>query len=121
MHELSIAQSIVSQIADRLGSTRVVTVTLEIGKISGIVVSSVRFCFDLVASGTIHDGASLVVLEPVGRAICHACSEEFTTTDPIVLCPSCGTASVDVVAGRELRIKSVEVMTCAEPADAPKP
>ena len=119
MHELSITQSVVEDIADRLGEAKVTKVTLEIGKLSGVVVESIRFCFDLVAEGTTLDGATLVVHEPVGRIQCHICDIQFEISDPIVLCPRCGAADVDVVAGREMRIKSVEVITCAAPAAAP--
>jgi len=119
MHELSITQSIVEDIADRLGDTRVTKVTLEIGRLSGIVVDSIRFCFDLVAEGTTLEGARLVVHEPAGRVSCPFCQIQFDTSDPIVLCPDCGTSEVSVLAGRELRIKSVEVITCAAPAAAP--
>ena len=94
---------------------------LEIGKLSGVMVDSVRFCFDLVAEGTHGAG------RPAGgrrarrrRARCRDCAEEFDVDDPIVLCPACGSADVDVLSGRELRIKSVEVSTaCAPPAAAP--
>jgi hydrogenase nickel incorporation protein HypA/HybF len=120
MHELSIAQSIVEDIGERLGDTRVTRVTLEIGKLSGVVVDSIRFCFDLVAEGTSLDGAALVITEPTGQACCRRCDTGFETTDPIVLCPGCGDSDVDMLAGRDLRIKSVEVITaCAPPVDAP--
>jgi hydrogenase nickel incorporation protein HypA/HybF len=40
--------------------------------------------------------------------------------DPIVLCPRCDSASVDVLSGRDLLIKSVEVIpACAPPVAAP--
>jgi hydrogenase nickel incorporation protein HypA/HybF len=121
VHELSITQSIVEDIADRLGDARVTKVRLEIGKLAGVVVDSIRFCFDLVAEGTTLEGATLVVDEPVGRARCRRCDNGFETSDPVVLCPACGASDVDVLAGRDMRIKSVEVVTtCAAPADAPK-
>jgi hydrogenase nickel incorporation protein HypA/HybF len=121
MHELSITQSIVEDIAGRLGDTQVTKVTLEIGRLAGVVVDSIRFCFDMVADGTTLEGAALVIVEPIGRARCRRCHNGFDTTDPIVLCPECGASDVDVLAGRDMRIKSVEVVkTCAAPADAPK-
>jgi len=120
MHELSITQSIVEDIAERLGDTRVTKVRLEIGRLSGIVVDSIRFCFDLVAEGTTLEGARLVVEQPTGQVSCPFCEIQFETSDPIVLCPDCGTSEVIVLAGRELRIKSVEVVTCAAPAAAPR-
>lgn len=109
MHELSLTQSVVDTIASRFGEARVTVVRLEIGKLSGVVVESIRFCFDLVAEGTVVEGALLEITEPSGRCRCRGCSSDFDTDDPIVLCPSCGGADVEVLAGRDLRISSVDV------------
>ena len=120
MHELSITQSIVDAVAEKLGDAEVTTVRLEIGKLSGVVVESIRFCFDLVTDGTTLAGARLVVDEPSGHARCRECATEFDVDDPIVLCPACDASNVDVRAGRELRIISVEVRSsCARPVAAP--
>ena len=119
MHELSITQSVVESIVERLGDAQVTRVTLEIGRLSGVVVDSIRFCFDLVAEGTSVQGAELVVDEPGGIGQCRDCAFRFQTDDPIVLCPECGSSDVDVLAGQDMRIKSVEVITCAPPVDVP--
>jgi hydrogenase nickel incorporation protein HypA/HybF len=120
MHEMSITMSIVEEITSKLGDARVVSVRLEIGRLSGVVVDSIRFCFDLATEGTTLAGARLVVDEPSGRARCLVCGTEFAVDDYIVLCPACDSSTVDVLAGRELRIVSVEVSKeCAAPAVAP--
>jgi len=108
MHELSLTQGIVEAITARLGERRVVMVRLEIGKLSGVVVDSVRFCFDLVVAGTSVEGARLEIVEPGGRARCRDCCEVFATDDPILLCP-CGSSDVEVLAGTELLIKAVQL------------
>jgi hydrogenase nickel incorporation protein HypA/HybF len=109
MHELSLTQSIVDSVAERFGDTPVVAVRLEIGRLSGVVVDSIRFCFDLVAEGTTLDGARLEIVEPPGRGRCRECATIFDIDDPFVLCPPCGSANVEVLSGRELRILSVEL------------
>lgn len=120
MHELSLTQSVVDAIAERMGDATITSVRLEIGKLSGVVVDSIRFCFDLVADGTTLAGATLVVDEPSGECRCKECATEFTVDDPIVLCPACDSANVSVLSGRDLRIKSVEVSSeCAPPVAAP--
>ncbi|MFL6142100.1 MAG: hydrogenase maturation nickel metallochaperone HypA [Labedaea sp.] len=123
MHELSLTQAVVDAITDRMGDARITCVRLEIGRLSGVVVDSIRFCFDLVAEGTTLHGARLEIDEPSGRARCRACATEFTVDDPIVLCPGCDSANVAVLSGLDLRILSVEVDTaCVEPAAArPRP
>lgn len=67
MHELSVAQAVVDEIVAKLGAQVVTTVRLAVGKQSGVVVDSVRFCFDLVTEDTSLAGAELVVDEPPGR------------------------------------------------------
>jgi hydrogenase nickel incorporation protein HypA/HybF len=120
VHELSIAQSIVDAVVEKMGDQRVTSVRVEIGKLSGVVADSVLFCFDLVADGTVVAGARLDIVQPSGTARCRDCAREFEVNDPIVLCPGCDSAYVDVLSGRELRIRSVEVSTaCAPPVGAP--
>lgn len=118
MHELSLTQSIVDTIAARFPDSRVTVVRLEVGRLSGVVVDAIRFCFDLVAEGTVVEGATLEVAEPAGRGDCRSCGHEFDIDDPIVLCSACGDANVRVLAGRDLKILSVEV-SCAPRVAAP--
>jgi hydrogenase nickel incorporation protein HypA/HybF len=120
MHELAITQSIVEAIVAKLGDTPVLGVRLEIGRLAGVVPDSIRFCFDLVTEGTPMAGAWLEISEPPGRAACRDCTEVSDVDSLIVLCPKCGSADVEVLSGRELRIESVEVnRSCVPPADAP--
>lgn len=109
MHELSITQSVVDAVLERLPDTPIAGVRLEIGKLSGIVPDSVRFCFDLVVEGTPLQGARLDIDEPGGRGRCVDCGTEFEVADQFLLCP-CGSANVEVLAGQQLRIRSVEVV-----------
>jgi len=109
MHELSITESLVSAVLERVDG-RVQTVTLVIGRLSGLVPESVRFCFDITTLGTRLEGAALEIIEVPGRARCQACGQEVELPDAIPLC-TCGSANVDIVGGQELRIKHVEVAT----------
>ena len=119
MHELAVTQAIVTAITERMGDARISVVRLEIGALSGVLADAVRFCFDLVADGTTVEGATLVIDEPPGRARCLDCAGEFGAGHVIVLCPACGSARADVLSGKELLIKSVEVSpACAPPAGA---
>lgn len=120
MHELSLAQAVVDAVTERLGEAEVATVTLEIGKLSGVVVESIRFCFPIVADGTILAGAELVIDEPPGAARCRDCGRAFELDDPILLCPGCDGANVAVESGGDFRIRSVEVKrSCVPPVAAP--
>ncbi|MDN5856996.1 MAG: hydrogenase maturation nickel metallochaperone HypA [Pseudonocardia sp.] len=109
MHELSITESIVAAVTERMRDAQVRRLRLEIGRLSGVVPDSVRFCFDLVAAGTTLEGAELEIDEPSGRARCRSCALEFDTTEVLPLC-TCGSADVEVLGGSELRIREVEVV-----------
>ncbi|HEV7975753.1 hydrogenase maturation nickel metallochaperone HypA [Amycolatopsis sp.] len=108
MHELSITQSVIDAVVEKMDGATVKSVRLEIGKLSGVVPDSVRFCFEVICAGTMLEGARLDIDEPPGLARCRDCEGEFALNDLIMLCP-CGSANVEVLAGRQLRIKSVEV------------
>lgn len=108
MHEMAITQGIVDSVRERLGEASVVSVRLEIGRLSGVVAESVRFCFEIVTDGTSLSGARLDIDEPSGRARCNDCGADFSIDDLILLC-ECGSADVRVLTGRELRLMSVEV------------
>ncbi|MBK0869355.1 MAG: hydrogenase maturation nickel metallochaperone HypA [Saccharopolyspora sp.] len=108
MHELGITRGVVEAVLDAAGDARIIRLRLEIGRLSGVVTDSVRFCFELAAEGTSLAGARLEITEPGGRAECRACGREFEVDSVLALC-SCGSANVALIAGQELRIKEVEV------------
>lgn len=107
MHELSITESLVSAILDRVDG-RIQAVTIVVGRLSGVVPESVRFCFDVCTQGTRLEAAALDIIELPGRVRCLVCQGEVELPDMIPLCP-CGSADVDIVGGQELTIKHVEV------------
>ncbi|GAA4558217.1 hydrogenase maturation nickel metallochaperone HypA [Pseudonocardia xishanensis] len=122
MHELSLTQSVVDALTERLGPVRVRVVRLEVGRLSGVVPDAMRFCFELVTAGTTVEGAALEIVEPEGAARCRTCGAGFSTAEVLPLCP-CGSADVEVTGGAGLRILAVEMEVeveepCAEPADA---
>jgi hydrogenase nickel incorporation protein HypA/HybF len=108
MHEMAITQSVVDAVCEHAAGRRVHSVRLEVGELCAVVCDSMLFCFELATQGTVADGARLDVDIRPGEARCRTCSQEFELHDPILLCP-CGSADVDVLAGRDLRILSMEV------------
>jgi hydrogenase nickel incorporation protein HypA/HybF len=108
VHELSITQSVVTAVTTRMRDAPVRRIRLEVGRLSGLVPDSVRFCFELVAAGTTCEGALLEIDEPPGQARCRSCGAAFETGEVLPLC-DCGSADVAVEGGRELRIREVEV------------
>jgi hydrogenase nickel incorporation protein HypA/HybF len=112
MHELAITQSVVEAVTERTGSAPVASVRLRVGQLAGVVPDAMRFCFELVTAGTPLEGATLEFEQPEGRGRCRSCGEDFVLADLILLC-SCGSADVEVLAGRELAVASVVMVGSA--------
>ena len=112
MHELSVAQGlleIIEQEARPYPGARVTRVHLRIGKLSAVVPDALRFAFEAITRGGIAEGASLEIEEVPLTIRCHQCDEVFTIDDPFMLCPRCEGFDVEMVSGRELEIKSMEI------------
>jgi hydrogenase nickel incorporation protein HypA/HybF len=108
VHEMAITQSVVEAVCEHAAGRRVRSVRLEVGALCAVVPDSMQFCFELATQGTVADGARLDVDLKAGAAHCRTCDSEFELPDLILLCP-CGSADVEVMAGRDLRILSMEV------------
>lgn len=108
MHELAITQSVVDAVRHDAGDTRVAAVRVTVGKLSGVVPESMRFCFELICAGTTLEGAALVIDEPTGEGSCRTCGARVPLRDLVLLCP-CGSTDIDIKSGRELRVRSYEV------------
>jgi hydrogenase nickel incorporation protein HypA/HybF len=112
MHELAIAQSlleIVEHEARPYEGARVKRIFLRIGKLSAVVPDALRFAFDAITHGGMVEGAALEIEEVPLSIRCHACREDFMVEDPFMICPHCGGGDVEMISGRELEIRSMEI------------
>jgi hydrogenase nickel incorporation protein HypA/HybF len=112
MHEFAVAQSlleIIEQEARPYNGARVTGVILRIGHLSTIVPDALRFAFEAITRGGIAEGAVLEIEEVPLTIRCHQCDEVFTIDDPFMLCPQCEGTDVEMLSGRELEIKSMEI------------
>lgn len=112
MHELSITQSIVDSAiahAREENVQRVLSVTVEIGALSGVVPDAVEFCYASVTQGTLLDGTPLIIDWIPARGRCNECGHEQEIGNYFEICEQCGGYGFDVLQGEELRIKELEV------------
>ena len=108
MHEMSITESVITAVSEKVGDRQVQRVTLAIGQLSGVVAESVHFYFEVCSAGTPLEGATLEIIEMPGRAACRSCGTTLDLVDMIALC-TCGSADLEILGGQELLIKEVEV------------
>ncbi len=112
MHEMSLCEGVLQvleQNAVTQGYTRVKTVWLEIGRLSGVEPEAMRFSFDVVMRGSLADGATLEIVEKPGEAWCMQCAKTVTVGQRFDACPECGGYQLQVTAGDEMRIRELEV------------
>lgn len=114
MHELSIAQALVEQVAAvvaREGGTRARRVTVKVGALSGVDAEALEMAFPVASERSACDGATLLI-EPVAAAAhCRDCGRDTEPPFPFLVCEHCGSTQVDVLAGHELLLASVEIET----------
>lgn len=114
MHELSIAQALVEQVAAavaREGGGRVLSVTVRVGTLSGVEGSALEMAFPLAAEQTACEGAELIIVPVPAAARCCDCGRDCEPPFPFLVCNHCGSQNVGVAAGRELTLASVELTT----------
>jgi hydrogenase nickel incorporation protein HypA/HybF len=112
MHEFSIAASlleIISQEAAAYPGAKVKTVTLKIGSLSGVLPEALEFAFQALSQGTVAEGVQLVIERTALCIVCNSCGTASMPADPFIICPLCGSADVEIRAGRELDIESMEI------------
>jgi hydrogenase nickel incorporation protein HypA/HybF len=112
MHELSIVASlfeIMEEKAQEKGSKKIISVTLQVGKLSGVVPEFLMTAFDMYKKNTIAHEAKLEI-EAVPLTIqCKKCSKTMTKDDFVFICPQCGSRDLATLAGTELLLEKMEL------------
>ena len=117
MHELSIAQSVVSTVRAALGERRVLAVTLRVGPLAGVVPEALAFGWDVVTNGTSLAGSRLDVERVAVEVMCAGCGTTGErTTSPPWRCAACDGVCAPLGDGRTLEVGTVEVED--DPAEA---
>ena len=109
MHELSIAECVVDIACRHAGERRVTLVELKVGHLRQVVPSALAFAFELVAQGTVVEGAELVMQEVPAAGLCRRCGANTALPDFPLQCMHCGGFDIEVTEGEELLVDSLEL------------
>ncbi len=109
MHELSVTRNIVAIVAEKAGTRPVERVRLQIGRLSGIEVSAIQFCYDVCIAGTVLEGSRLEIEHVDGRARCLGCDKDVMVEHFTARCPCEQQARLQITHGEELLIKEMEI------------
>ncbi|HEY8312566.1 MAG TPA: hydrogenase maturation nickel metallochaperone HypA [Candidatus Baltobacteraceae bacterium] len=111
MHEVSIALSIIDGVSEQAlasNARSVAAVHVRIGVMSGIQKDALSFAWELVADGTIAQGARLVIEEVPAGIDCPECGYAGPPAPPLA-CPRCAEICCPLVRGREMDVVAMEV------------
>jgi len=95
--------------AEQAEAKKVTKINLVIGEMTGVVRECVQFYLDFLSKGTVVEGAALSVEMVPPKARCRQCGETFQLGEFDWTCTKCGGKSLQVMAGRELFVESIEV------------
>ncbi len=115
MHELPIIESILNIVlkhAQTNNARKVISVHMEIGKLSELEDDWLQRYFDYLSKGTIAEGAKLKIERTPIMMQCDACSVSYEVEMSQMgnlLCPACGTNRGKLLSGKNYYIKSMEV------------
>ena len=109
MHELSIADAVVTIASRHAAGRKVTRVDLKVGHLRQVVPDSLTFAFELVSAGTELEGAELVIEDVPASVLCRSCGAETQLHAFPAHCGECGGLDVEVSGGDELLVDSLEL------------
>jgi hydrogenase nickel incorporation protein HypA/HybF len=116
MHELPVTESILKIVlshAEKNDVRRIMTIHLQVGKLSDLEDEWMQRYFDYVSRGTPAEGAKLVIEQTPIRLECNSCAASYTVETASQIdtpCPQCGKKDSKLISGREYYIKNMEVL-----------
>ena len=114
MHELSIAQAVVTIVERHAQGRRVVKVELKVGHLRQVVPSALAFAFELTTQGTVAEGAELDLEQIEAAGTCQSCGAHTPLPELPLVCRECGSIDVEVTRGEELLVDSLELEDAQE-------
>lgn len=111
MHELGIVFHIIKQL-EQLGEeqklTRVASVTLELGEVSGVVPAYLQDCWKWAAAKSeLMKGSDLLTETIPAVTFCEDCGRTYPTVEHGRTCPHCASERTYLVTGNEINIKEI--------------
>lgn len=109
MHEMALGSAVVNTATKHAEGRQVKVVTLSVGKLRQVVPDSLSFYFDIIARGTVCEGARLDIQVVPALLRCSGCENEWEPDFPTFRCPYCADGKVSVLSGEEFMVESLEV------------
>src|SRR4051812_49841508 len=109
MHELAISSAVLESALRHAEGRRVTAVRVRVGHMRQVVPDSLDFYWGIVTRDGVAEGSVLEQEVIPARLACRDCADEWGIELPSFRCPGCGGADVEIAAGDELEVESIEV------------
>ncbi|MBE6441209.1 MAG: hydrogenase maturation nickel metallochaperone HypA [Desulfovibrio desulfuricans] len=119
MHEASLAQGLLHTAAKAVEEyntahpqamvRRIAELRCELGLISCVEPKTLTACFELLAEGTVAEGARLTLDIAPLACRCTGCGHAFTLTQRHFVCPQCGDENIHFNGGHGLTLMALHV------------
>ena len=122
MHEFSFAYNIF-QIAEATAikhkATKITEVQLEIGELTLIVPELLKRSFEMATSGSMAEGAELVITVLPGKIKCRECGKDSSVTLSeesqltglqLFQCKHCQSKNTEIIDGKKANIKNIKIV-----------
>lgn len=113
MHEYSVVSSLIDvceKQAEKSNAKEIKTITLKVGRLSGIEPHFMESCFDTFKEDTICHNAQLVMNIVDVEIYCKECKSKYIVLDNNFLCKKCESSQTEILQGQELLVESIEIL-----------
>jgi hydrogenase nickel insertion protein HypA len=99
-----------SDLAQQHNASKILTVRLTVGQLSGIVIDSFEFGFEIMAKeNPLTQETRLIITAIEPDLLCSMCGTTVSAKPSPPACRKCGTTSTRPVGGDELMLTQVEM------------
>ncbi|NHJ20449.1 MAG: hydrogenase maturation nickel metallochaperone HypA [Candidatus Lokiarchaeota archaeon] len=121
MHEFSFAYDIfkvAEATALKYNAKKITEVYLEIGELTLIVPELLKKSFEMATSGSIAEGAELIIELTPGKIKCRNCNkisnvtlseESYLTGLQLFQCQHCKSKDTEIVEGKKANVKNIKI------------
>ena len=113
MHEYGVTRQIIAiceSAAKKHNASKIKKITLLVGEKSGFIGDSIALYFEVLSTGTLSQGAELIIetVKPMLR--CSKCKKLFERKPYMFQCPFCDGEGEPSEIGKEFLVKNIEVV-----------
>ncbi|OYU94668.1 MAG: hydrogenase maturation nickel metallochaperone HypA [Bacteroidetes bacterium B1(2017)] len=112
MHELSLVMSIIDiaqQHALDADAHLIEEIELDIGTLSSVEMDAFDFAWSQAVKNTLLAGAIRKINRIEGKGTCLDCDAQISLQQVYDVCPQCGSHFINVLSGKEFRVKTLLV------------